>query len=785
LLRFNSSKRPARNYFSRREQWRLLLLVMSLGVVIIVTRHLRQPETAERFAQVFADQAAPFAVSGEQNREQAASAINPHRQPADTMVIASPTDNAPPSGASQISGDPRREALDVIRDNTYFRNAETPAWFELIARLQKATSDELVSSSLGEVTYVQLVDQPRAYRAKVVKVLGTARQVTEQIPAKNDLGLESYYRLVIQPSDGTQWPFFVYCLDLPEYFLKSENLAIDVAATGYFFKNLSYRWQGGVGIAPVILAKSVTFVVDGSNSSAAAAASHTPIATDSWAETEDDTPQPPPARSNVRDLLALAGWDAERFARFVDDQQVADEEQRELIELLWRVRSFDAANIERWSRNGPSIEETWNNPAAHKGELMRLNGHVVSLQRHGLPERDAARLELPAYFTCEIALSERPDRVRVITALVPKDWKASGTLNVPASVSAVFVKRIAIAEATTTGDASDEPSMLFVAKRIAWHPRTMDYPRVSLGKSMLGRLGVDVGLLDGVDPRGTIRAAEQEPFYQMLRAAGRIDSKQLIRAAQDSLDATRARWAQELSSSVDPARRALAQEVIRWADEARYSVAPLFNEPQQHIGELVVFDGIARRVVRVDVGTRPNGSGPSEVAHRFGFREYYEMEIFTDDSQNYPLVFCVRELPHGMPTGGALEVPVRVAGFFFKDWRYTTRGTRNDDTREIDANASRAQFAPLLIGRGPVVLQIEYAANQVTQWVLGGVFLLALAGIWATAWWFARGDRQFAARNKGVELSPPAGQFLKDLNVPDANEPMNYAGDASNTSNSQ
>jgi hypothetical protein len=68
---------------------------------------------------------------------------------------------------------------------------------------------------------------------------------------------------------------------------------------------------------------------------------------------------------------------------------------------------------------------------------------------------------------------------------------------------------------------------------------------------------------------------------------------------------------------------------------------------------------------------------------------------------------------------------------------------------------------------------------------LGGVFLLALAGIWATAWWFARGDRQFAARNKGVELSPPAGQFLKDLNVPDANEPMNYAGDASNTSNSQ
>ena len=94
--------------------------------------------------------------------------------------------------------------------------------------------------------------------------------------------------------------------------------------------------------------------------------------------------------------------------------------------------------------------------------------------------------------------------------------------------------------------------------------------------------------------------------------------------------------------------------MIRRADEGRYSVAPLFNEPQQHVGELVVFDGVARRVVRVDVGTRPDGSGPSDVAQRFGFREYYEMEVFTDDSQNYPLVFCVRELPPGLPTGGTL-----------------------------------------------------------------------------------------------------------------------------------
>ena len=103
-------------------------------------------------------------------------------------------------------------------------------------------------------------------------VRGTVRQVTKQTPAENDVGLQSYYRLVVQPSDGTVWPFFVYCLELPEDFAESRRPAIDVTATGYFFKNLSYRWQDGLGIAPVVLAKTVTVDAGGADSEAPAAA---------------------------------------------------------------------------------------------------------------------------------------------------------------------------------------------------------------------------------------------------------------------------------------------------------------------------------------------------------------------------------------------------------------------------------------------------------------------------------------------------------------------------------
>ena len=173
----------------------------------------------------------------------------------------------------------------------------------------------------------------------------------------------------------------MYCLELPEDFPESDDPAIDVTATGYFFKNLSYRWQDGLGIAPVILAKSVTIDASGANSDAPAAAARMPVATDSWTETEALAIRRKHrrARSNVRELLSMAGWDAERFARFVDDQPIGDEEQGELIELLWRVRSFDAASIDRWSRSGASIDEAWDNPPAHKGEMVRLTGHVVSV----------------------------------------------------------------------------------------------------------------------------------------------------------------------------------------------------------------------------------------------------------------------------------------------------------------------------------------------------------------------------------------------------------------------
>jgi hypothetical protein len=290
---------------------------------------------------------------------------------------------------------------------------------------------------------------------------------------------------------------------------------------------------------------------------------------------------------------------------------------------------------------------------------------------------------------------------------------------------------------------------------------------------MLGRLGMDVGLFDDVQSRGPIRAVEREAFYQLLWIVGKVGSKELISLAERNLNATRARWVEKLALASEEQHRALIREVIRRGDDGRYSVAPLFNVPQQIIGELVVFDGVARRVVQVDVGASPNNSRPSDVARRFGIEHYYEMQVFTDDSQNYPIVFCVRELPTGFPMGGDLRIPVRVAGFFFKDWQYTTRRTRTDETADGNLAALPAQFAPLLIGRAPLVLQIKPPESQIAQWVLGSVFVLAMAGFWAAAWWFARDSRKFDDRTRVARMPQDVGETLQELHVPAAKAPLN------------
>jgi hypothetical protein len=791
MLRFDrrDHRRP-RYYLSRREQWRLLLLIVPLGLVLILIGRLRDPATADRMNQLFAPvgaEAQGIEPAGQPSPPTTSPAAAPSPPP---DAVRSETSNEPSKSASRAGLYPKisPDRLSSIQDNTYFRNSEKGAWFHFLEIMHRTPAEEIAAAHGLEANYVQLVDQSDFYRGKLVTVYGYVRQVTEQTPAKNDLGLERYFRIVMQPADGNYWPVFVYSLELPPDLRLGENSAGGNAkVTGLFFKKLSYRWRDGLGTAPVIVAKSITYhgVAPGgpgmTDIHPPIEEAATPTETNADIDAKQNHGEEPPTlpTSSFRDILELAGWSVDRLATFDDGGPLTDEQRTSALELLRRLRSFSTSDLAAWVHDDLTPRDVLQRPADYRGQLVRLTGRVTKVAPHSPPAVDAQRLEMPQYFECDLTLDHNAGTATILATRVPKAWLGAENLDEPMSANALFLKKVG---------AGDAPPSIWLAAEIAWHPGQAsgrdaetfgpdvselfgDTPDRLLGKSILGHLGMDVGQLDLVDPRGRIRPEEREAFYQMLAAVGKIDPHILAQLAKTNLSGARDYWKRRLENETDPSRRALAQEALHRAKNGRYSTAALFNDPQSQMGQLVVVDGAARRVVRVEVGAGSADDAGQDIVGRFGFDHYYEMEVFTDDSQNYPLVFVVHELPDGFPTGESIHVPVRVAGFFFKDWLYHTRGGAGDETTAV---SDPAQYAPLLLGSAPLIIK-ETAPSNLGRWIGGGLFLLALGAICVTAAWLARGDRAFRERTRAANYSLPPGTSLDDLNLATADSPGDFS----------
>ncbi len=226
------------------------MLLIALGLVIVAMRQLNSPSTAEQLGQF-------FAAPESQVEQEADSAIVSVATPlAIEKREMKPLDDA----ASPSSPDrDRSDALQRVQDNTYFRPAEREAWFGLFERLLQQDAQQLRKQSQGELTYAQLLKQPEVYRGQVVTVRGTLKREEVETAPENSLGIASYHRLVMQPRGGGHWPFIVYSLDLPSQLPRGDSLRESISVSGYFFKNWSYAWQDGLGVAPVILARGVNW----------------------------------------------------------------------------------------------------------------------------------------------------------------------------------------------------------------------------------------------------------------------------------------------------------------------------------------------------------------------------------------------------------------------------------------------------------------------------------------------------------------------------------------------
>jgi hypothetical protein len=145
----------------------------------------------------------------------------------------------------------------AVKDNALFTAAEHEAWFLLWDEARRLSRAELAAQANTELTYAQLVNQPDVYRAQPVRVRGRVLRESVKPAPKNSLGISKYHQLVLAPAGGGDWPIMIYCLELPAEFPRGDGLKEDLAMVGLFFKNWSYPYDGGIGLAPVLIAETI------------------------------------------------------------------------------------------------------------------------------------------------------------------------------------------------------------------------------------------------------------------------------------------------------------------------------------------------------------------------------------------------------------------------------------------------------------------------------------------------------------------------------------------------
>ena len=231
--------RPPRNYLARDEQRRIFWRFMPPAVAFILIASwveqtwFRQPappappQIDTRLVDPLADAAVPDAVLIEREPEPSAAEEG-------TEVVATPA------------------ALDRVRDDTVFREADRDAWFQIWKSLRD--NGPPAAETARRVSFSELFGQPRSFRGRPVALAGTLRRLERVTAPNNDYGIDGYWQGWLEPEGGPASPIVVYFLEIPDGMPSGLTIAERVDVVGYFFKRWAYAAKDTVRLAPLVMA---------------------------------------------------------------------------------------------------------------------------------------------------------------------------------------------------------------------------------------------------------------------------------------------------------------------------------------------------------------------------------------------------------------------------------------------------------------------------------------------------------------------------------------------------
>lgn len=151
-----------------------------------------------------------------------------------------------------------KAALRRVKDNTFgIRREEASAYYRLLDHAQKVSPTELERAGATDVLYINLMTESQRYRGEPVTIQGDLWRLYEFQAGPNERGFKTLYEAWIFTADSDKHPYRVICTSLPRGLHPGDNLRESVRVTGYFFKREGYASNGGMHVAPTLLAHRI------------------------------------------------------------------------------------------------------------------------------------------------------------------------------------------------------------------------------------------------------------------------------------------------------------------------------------------------------------------------------------------------------------------------------------------------------------------------------------------------------------------------------------------------
>ncbi|MCA9268142.1 MAG: hypothetical protein KDA41_06705, partial [Planctomycetales bacterium] len=436
-------------------------------------------------------------------------------------------------------------------------------------------------------------------------------------------------------------------------------------------------------------------------------------------------PTPIPRKpQDAAEMLRFFDIDDSLLRQLIDHRPLHDDEGEAIVRVLFALPKLPAEQVEQWVEKQPDWDALIAAPHESRTKLFRLSGRVQRVRKVALVAEAAERFEFGHYFIADVLLGEDQWKAQICAREIPQAWKLDEPIDETVSLYGMFLKM------------ADGP--VFAANRIAWQPNRVE-PTAGVLKDhvFLGDLGMDVGLWDEVHDRRGLLPTDRECFYQLLAAVGRTKPQHM-------------------------AERAAAE----------FEFADLLRSPDDFHGRLLTFEGTARRASKIVVGD-------ADIQARLDIDHYYEVYVLVNlkkkivykndegktlEFATFPVVFCLRELPEGMPEGDKIREPVRISAVYFKLWAY-------DAAKMSGFEPGRQQLCPMLVGVSPEVMPRGTSYNPRVGMLIGGLFAAALVGIWIGVWRFGVEDAKFERQTLKRQFELESGQSLNEMGLDAKNEP--------------